>query len=293
VTRIPVLDAQGVTVGQAALADTIAQQSIKLHLIHETAVAELAARCAGTHSTKTRSQVRGGGVKPWRQKGTGRARQGSIRSPQWTGGGIVFGPTPRSYGGKVNRKVRQQAFRAALRAHAERGSLALMDPIGWDAPSTKRAAEYLRQAPDGLTAKLLLLVVEDADSVEARSFRNLPNIGVLEVPDLETVDLVAAGAVLFERAAWERIAGAVADVEAVTAEPKAAPRTRTAPPESKLMAGAAADAAAETAPEPEDSAEAVEPPEVVEAEAPATESESTADEPDADEASADEGEAKA
>ncbi len=162
-TRIPVLDAQGVTVGQATVADAIAQQSIKLHLIHETAVAELAARRAGTHSTKTRSQVRGGGVKPWRQKGTGRARQGSIRAPQWTGGGIVFGPTPRSYGGKVNRKVRAQAFRAALRAHAERGTLALMDPTGWDAPSTKRAAEYLRQAPEGLAVKLLLVVVEDAE----------------------------------------------------------------------------------------------------------------------------------
>jgi large subunit ribosomal protein L4 len=302
VTRIPVLDAQGVTVGQAALADAIAQQSIKLHLIHETAVAELAARRAGTHSTKTRSQVRGGGVKPWRQKGTGRARQGSIRSPQWTGGGIVFGPTPRSYGGKVNRKVRQQAFRAALRAHAERGSLALMDPIGWDAPSTRRAAEYLRQAPDGLAVKFLLLVVEDADSAAARSFRNLPSVGVLEAPDLETVDLVAAGAVLFERAAWERIAGAVADVEAVTASPKAAPPKRTPPPASKLTADAgdlaAADAAVESASEPEGAAEAVEPPDtadepVAEVEAPAAEDESTTDQPTADEASADEGEAKA
>ena len=292
-TRIPVLDAQGVTVGQAAVADAIAQQSIKLHLIHETAVAELAARRAGTHSTKTRSQVRGGGVKPWRQKGTGRARQGSIRAPQWTGGGIVFGPTPRSYGGKVNRKVRAQAFRAALRAHAERGTLALMDPTGWDAPSTKRAAEYLRQAPDGLAVKLLLVVVEDADSAEARSFRNLPHVALLETPDLETVDLVASGAVLIERAAWERLAGAIADVEPVTAAPKPAAKKATPPPPSKLTAEPEVEAAAETAPDPEDGAEPVEPPEVVEAEAPAAESESTADEPDADEASADEGEAKA
>jgi large subunit ribosomal protein L4 len=275
VTRIPVLDAQGVTVGRAAIATAIAEQSIKLHLIHETAVAELAARRAGTHSTKTRTQVRGGGVKPWRQKGTGRARQGSIRAPQWTGGGIVFGPTPRSYGGKVNRKVRQQAFRAALRAHAERGSLALMDPTGWDAPSTKRAAEYLRQAPEGLAVKLLLLVVEDADSVEARSFRNLPNVAVLEAPDVETVDLVAAGAVLVERAAWERLAGTVDDVEAVSAAPKPAEK-KQAPPAPKLAAaeaeaGAAAGPAAETAPGPEGAAEVVEPddaaeqPEAVEA----------------------------
>ncbi len=289
-TRIPVLDAHGVTVGQAAVADAIAQQSIKLHLIHETAVAELAARRAGTHSTKTRSQVRGGGVKPWRQKGTGRARQGSIRSPQWTGGGVVFGPTPRSYGGKVNRKVRAQAFRAALRAHAERGTLALMDPTGWDAPSTKRAAEYLRQAPEGLAVKLLLVVVEDAGSVEARSFRNLPNVLLLETPDLETVDLVASGAVLIERAAWERVAGAIADVEPVTAAPKPAVKERTPPPASKLTAEPEAEAAADAA------AETAEPPEADEpagAETPAAEEESTTDEPDADEASADEGEAKA
>jgi large subunit ribosomal protein L4 len=298
VTRIPVLDAQGVTVGRAAVAEAIASQSIKLHLIHETAVAELAYRRAGTHSTKTRTQVRGGGVKPWRQKGTGRARQGSIRAPQWTGGGIVFGPTPRSYGGKVNRKVRQQAFRAALRAHAERGSLALMDPTGWDAPSTKRAAEYLRQAPEGLAVKLLLLVVEDADSVEARSFRNLPNVGVLEAPDLETVDLVAAGAVLFERAAWERIAGAVADVEAVTAQPKAAPKERTPPPASKLTADAgnlaAADAAAETAPGAEGTAEVAEPAEAVsEPEAAEPTDEDLAVEPDAEPEAESEEETKA
>ena len=122
-TPLPLLDPDGITVGRAALAQAIAAQPIKQHLIHETVVAELAARRAGTHSTKTRGVVRGGGAKPWRQKGTGRARQGSIRAPQWTGGGVAFGPTPRTHGGKVNRKVRAQAFRAAFRAHAERNLL--------------------------------------------------------------------------------------------------------------------------------------------------------------------------
>ena len=150
---VPVLDGEGLAAGSAALAGPIAETPIKQHLIHETVVAELAARRAGTHSTKTRGQVRGGGTKPWRQKGTGRARVGSSRSPLWTGGGITFGPSPRSYGGKVNRKVRQQAFRAALRAQVERGTAAIMDATGWDAPSTKRAAEYLRQAPDGFAAR--------------------------------------------------------------------------------------------------------------------------------------------
>ena len=105
--------------------------------------AELAARRQGTHSTKTRGQVRGGGAKPWRQKGTGRARAGSIRSPIWTGGGTVFGPQPRNYTFKVNRKERRAALRSALSLHADRGSLAVFDPAAFDTPSTKKAAELI------------------------------------------------------------------------------------------------------------------------------------------------------
>ena len=229
-TPVPVLDTAGLPAGTAALAEAVATTPIKQHLIHETVVAELAGRRAGTHSTLSRGKVRGGGSKPWRQKGTGRARQGSTRAPQWTGGGVVFGPTPRSYGGKVNRKVRQQAFRAALRAHAERGSVAVMDPTGWGAPSTRSAAEYLRQAPDGLQARPLLLVVADLDSVEARAFRNLEGVYVLAGAELETVDLVAAGSLLVERAVWERLTGGPIEVEAVTPKPKAKPKPkRTAP----------------------------------------------------------------
>jgi large subunit ribosomal protein L4 len=228
-TPLPLLDPDGVTVGRAALAEAIAGQPIKQHLIHETVVAELAARRAGSASTLTRGKVRGGGAKPWRQKGTGRARQGSIRAPQWTGGGVVFGPTPRSYGGKVNRKVRQQAFRAALRAHAERGSAALMDATGWEAPSTKRAAEYLRQAADVLGQRPLLLVVEDLAGAEARSFRNLAGVDVLEAGELQTVDLVAARAILVERSVWERLAGGPTDVEAVEPKPKPKPRPKAKP----------------------------------------------------------------
>jgi large subunit ribosomal protein L4 len=215
-------------------------------------VAELAWRRAGTHSTRTRAEARGGGVKPWRQKGTGRARQGSIRAPQWTGGGVVFGPTPRSHGGKVNRKVRAQAFRAALRAHAERGSLALMDETGWDAPATRRAAEYLRQAPDGLAGRPLLVVVEDLDSVEARSFRNLAGVGLVDAASLETVDVVGARSLLVQRSAWERLAGGIADVEAVEGRPKPPPAKATPPPESKLVAEPAEE-------QEEEAEEAVEP----------------------------------
>src|SRR3954469_14886273 len=108
-------------------------------LVHEVVVAELAARRRGTHATKTRGMVRGGGAKPWRQKGTGRARAGSSRSPIWTGGGTVFGPSPRHYTVKVNRKARRAALRAALSVHAERGSLFVVDAGAFDAPSTKQA----------------------------------------------------------------------------------------------------------------------------------------------------------
>src|SRR4051794_28378930 len=112
-------------------------------LVHEVVVAELAARRQGTHATRTRGMVAGGGQKPWRQKGTGRARAGTSRSPLWTGGGTVFGPSPRHYVVKVNRKARKAALRSALSIHAERGSVAVLDPSGFDAPSTRRAAGLL------------------------------------------------------------------------------------------------------------------------------------------------------
>ena len=228
---LPVLGADGLAVGSAALTPAIADQPIKQHLIHETVIAELAARRAGTHSTLTRGKVRGGGVKPWRQKGTGRARAGSSRAPHWTGGGIVFGPSPRSYGGKVNRKVRQQAFRASLRAHVERGSAALMDETGWDAPSTKRGLEYLRQAPEGIAARPLLVVVEDVHSIEARSLRNIAGVFILAGAELETVDIVATRSILVQRSVWERLTRSPTEVEVVSPAPILKPAiAKSAPP---------------------------------------------------------------
>src|SRR5215207_10240973 len=112
-------------------------------LVHECVVAELAARRRGTAATKTRGMVRGGGAKPWRQKGTGRARAGTSRSPIWTGGGTVFGPSPRKYVVKVNRKARRAALRSALSVHAERGTIHVVDAASFDAPSTAKAAELL------------------------------------------------------------------------------------------------------------------------------------------------------
>lgn len=229
---VPVLNSEGVLAGEAAFSGPVAEQQIKPHLIHETVVAELGHRRAGTHSTKNRGEVRGGGRKPWRQKGTGRARQGSIRAPQWRGGGVTFGPTPRDHGGKVNRKVRAQAFRAALRAHADRGSMAIMDPTGWDAPSSKRAAAYLFQAPEGIAPRPLLVVVDDPDGIEGLSFRNLDGVYVLPARELEVVDVMAGRCLLVERAVWERFTGDELSVSVVEATPKPLPE-RTPPPTPK------------------------------------------------------------
>ncbi len=202
---LQILGAGAIASGELELAPGLAGQEIKPHLIHEVVVQELAARRGGNASTKTRSDARGGGAKPWRQKGTGRARQGSIRAPQWAGGGVVFGPHPRSYGGKVNRKVQIQAWRGALKAHVERGSIALLD-AAFEGPSTKAAKEFLDKAPEGLQARPLLVVVEALDSDAAKSFRNLRDVYVLESWELETVDVMAARSLLVERASWDRLA---------------------------------------------------------------------------------------
>ena len=138
-------------------------------LVHEVVVAELAARRRGTHATKTRGMVRGGGAKPWRQKGTGRARAGSSRSPIWTGGGTVFGPQPRHYTVKVNRKARRAALRCALSVHAERGSIFVFDLADFEAPSTKQAAELIADRRGGS----VLVVLGAEEAAAAKSFRNL------------------------------------------------------------------------------------------------------------------------
>src|SRR5215813_9030991 len=135
--------------GTVELSAAVFEAAVKPHLFHAEVRRQMAARRAGTHSTKNRAGVRGGGSKPWRQKGTGRARQGTIRAPQWTGGGVVFGPSPRHYTVKVNRKARKAALRSALSLHAERGSLFGLDAASFDAPSTKQAAGLLEDRRGG------------------------------------------------------------------------------------------------------------------------------------------------
>jgi large subunit ribosomal protein L4 len=162
-------------------------------LVHESVRAELNARRQGTASTKTRSEVRGGGAKPWRQKGTGRARQGSIRAPHFAGGGAVFGPTPRHYTFKVNRKERRAALRSALSVHAERETIAVLDPSGFDAPSTKQAATLLGDWAGGGS---VLVVLTDEQAQVALSFRNLARVAVLPATGVGVADLVGASRLL-------------------------------------------------------------------------------------------------
>ena len=171
-------------------------------LVHESVRAELAARRRGTHATKTRGQVRGGGAKPWRQKGTGRARAGSSRSPVWTGGGTVFGPQPRHYTFKVNRKERRAALRSSLSVHAGRGSLALLDPEPFDTPSTKRAAELL--AGSGL-AQPILVALHDGQERVALSFRNLARVSVLPVSSVGVADVIGAASLVCSQEALDAL----------------------------------------------------------------------------------------
>lgn len=188
--------------GGTATLDTGAfEASFNMPLVHEAVRAELNARRQGTHSSKTRGEVSGGGAKPWRQKGTGRARAGSSRSPVWTGGGAAFGPKPRHYTVKVNRKARRAALRSALSLHAGRGSMAVFDAGVFDAPSTKQALglldEWLSAEQSGST--LVLLSEEEANA--GLSFRNLAGVAVMPVEDAGVADVVGAATLLVSEAA--------------------------------------------------------------------------------------------
>ncbi len=171
-------------------------------LVHEVVVAEMAARRRGTHSTRNRALVRGGGAKPWRQKGTGRARQGSIRAPHFAGGGVVFGPTPRHYTVKVNRKARRAALRCALSIHAERSSIFGLDAAAFDTPSTKQAAELLADRRGG---SVLLVLSGPDEATVFKSFRNLAGVTVLAAADCGVADLVGAASVVFSEDALESV----------------------------------------------------------------------------------------
>jgi large subunit ribosomal protein L4 len=192
-------------------------------LVHQSVRAEQAARRRGTAATKTRGMVRGGSAKPWRQKGTGRARAGSNRSPIWVGGGVVFGPQPRSFTFKVNRKEKRTALRSALSLHAERGSIAVLDAAAFKAPKTRDAADLLLDWGQPLPT---LVVLAPEESSAALSFRNIDRVAVLAHESVGVVDLVGAASLVVSQAALDALtarAGGKAE-EAKAPAKKAAPK---------------------------------------------------------------------
>ncbi|MGH3608967.1 MAG: 50S ribosomal protein L4 [Pseudonocardiaceae bacterium] len=186
----------GVTAGTAELPAEIFDAPANIPLMHQVVVAQLAAARQGTHSTKTRGEVSGGGTKPYRQKGTGRARQGSIRAPQFTGGGIVHGPQPRDYSQRTPKKMKAAALRGALSDRARDGRVHVISAlVTGDAPSTKTARTVL-EALAGQSTKLLVVITR-ADEVSRRSLRNLPSVHVLTFDQLNTYDVLSNDEVVF------------------------------------------------------------------------------------------------
>jgi len=195
--------------GKVTLDAVAFEARFNMPLVHESVRAELNARRQGTHSTKTRGEVSGGGAKPWRQKGTGRARAGSSRSPVWTGGGTVFGPTPRGYTVKVNRKARRAALRSALSLHAERESLAVFDASVFDAPSSKQALALLS---DWGVSGSVLVVLAESEAAAGKSFRNLARVSAVPVEDAGVADIVGAASLLVSEAALPALVARAAAV---------------------------------------------------------------------------------
>jgi len=200
--KAPLLDAAGKQAKDVSLSEAIFTADVKPHLVHETVRAEQAAGRAGTRATKSRSLVSGGRSKPWRQKGTGRSRQGTIRAPQWTGGGVAFAHAPRSFTLKINRKARKGALRGALTHHARGSTLAVVEAGGFGEPSTKAAAAFV----SAWGKELPLLVVAEPEEIGViKSFRNLERSLVVEPSELEVGALVWARSVVLTEAALERV----------------------------------------------------------------------------------------
>lgn len=188
---------------EVSLEASVFGAELRPHLVHEAVRAELNAARAGTRGAKSRGQVAGGSSKPWRQKGTGRARAGTSRAPHWTGGGVAFPPGTRSFEVKVNRKARRAAFRGALSHHAAKGTFAILDGSAFEKPSTRQAAELLSAFGERPT----VVVVTDEEETLAKSFRNLQKVIVTAPSELEVAALVWASSVLVSEAALPLVLG--------------------------------------------------------------------------------------
>ena len=193
-SKYAIKNAEGAQVAEAELADGVFGIEPNIPVIHQAVVCQDSCARQGTHSVKNRHEVSGGGVKPYRQKGTGRARQGSIRAGQWTGGGVIFGPTPRSHAKRINNKMVKLAMRSVLSGKVADGELVLVDSLSFEKPSTKQAVALL--AALGISEKRVTVVVSDDDVNAYLSFRNLKKVNVIGVSEANTRNLIDNGALV-------------------------------------------------------------------------------------------------
>jgi large subunit ribosomal protein L4 len=205
-----VYDSSGAEVGTHALDPKIFGIEPNTAVMHQVVTAQRAAARSGSASTKTRAEVRGGGRKPWRQKGLGRARHGSTRSPQWKGGGVAHGPKPRSYAQRTPKKMKQLALRSALSARAAASEVKVVQSFDWDTPKTKSAVSLLDGM--GVTGKALF-VLAPSDRIVERSVRNLPSVNVLTVGQLNTYDVLWADTIVFTGDTIDMVGGGAASYE--------------------------------------------------------------------------------
>ena len=203
-TKAPLLDNTGKKSKDVSLDDEVFAVEIKRHLVHEAVRSEMNAQRAGTVATKSRGLVSGGRAKPWRQKGTGRARQGTIRAPQFKGGGHTFAKVPRTFVQKVNRKAHKAALRSALASHAQEGTLAVIDASQFDAPSTKQAKALVEQW--GQQSPLVLVALQEEEALR-KSFRNLERVVVIGPSEVEVGAVVWARSLLVSEAALPLVQG--------------------------------------------------------------------------------------
>ena len=200
---INVVTVQNSRAGSIELPPAVFEVKVKPDLFHAEVRRQLAARHAGTHSTKNRHTVSGGGSKPWRQKGTGRARQGSTRSPQWSGGGVVFGPVPRSYEHSLSKKVRRAALRGALSLRQQEGAITVIDELALSGFKTRRVAEILTAL--GLAGQSVLIVIAEPDEKVEISARNLSRVGVIRAVGLNVYDVLRHTRLVLTKAAVEAL----------------------------------------------------------------------------------------
>jgi large subunit ribosomal protein L4 len=209
VSSVDVLNAEGAKAGSVELPDDIFDVQANIPLMHQVVVAQLAAARQGTASVKNRGQVAGGGKKPYKQKGTGRARQGSIRAPQFAGGGVVHGPVPRDYSQRTPKKMKAAALRGALSDRARDGRVHVVETfIGGETPSTKAAVTTLRKATE---SRKVLVVLDSTDELNWISLRNEPTVHLIEAGQLNTYDVLVADEVVFTKDALDEFLGVPAE----------------------------------------------------------------------------------